>query len=246
MNSAWLGLRALLFYAGYAVSLVIHACISLLVGMFLPLRKRYRFILRWNQFALWWLKICCGVKVVVEGRENVPAGSFVVLSNHQSPWETLALYTMFVPICATLKRELLKIPFFGWALAMLKPIAIDRGKRTSARQTLLKQGKERLAMDISVLVFPEGTRVNPGEIRKFTTGGADLAINAGVPVLPVAHNAGHCWPARKLIKYPGTVRVRIGKPIHTAGREPRELTEHVERWVREQVAAMDLEASATP
>jgi 1-acyl-sn-glycerol-3-phosphate acyltransferase len=233
MNHLLLILRTLLFYAGYAGTLLIHAGLCVLLGWLLPLKTRYRVTVLWNHFAIWWLKLTCGVSYRISGIENIPREPFVLLSNHQSPWETLFLYDHFCPLCATLKRELLYIPFFGWALFMLDPIAIDRSKRTGARQILLREGRKRLQAGISVLVFPEGTRVAPGQERKYSTGGAELAITAGVPVLPVAHNAGCYWPAHRYLKTPGTVEVVIGAPLATAGREARELTEEVQAWTRQ-------------
>lgn len=226
-------LRTVIFYLGYAATLIVVASLSVLFSWALPVRARFRFATQWNRFAVWWVAVTCGVRYRVSGQENVPAGPFVVLSNHQSPWETLFLYYHFVPICAILKRELLWIPFFGWALAVLKPIAIDRSKGRSARQNMLTEGPKRLALGLSVLVFPEGTRVDVGQEKKFLTGGAELAITAGAMVLPVAHNAGICWPARRFAKRPGVIDVVIGKPIPTAGREARELTEEVQAWVRQ-------------
>lgn len=224
-------LRSLLFYAGYSLSLVVHATLSLLLGWMLPLQTRYRYVLLWNRFVLWWVAVCCGVRCHIEGREKIPAEPFVMLSNHQSPWETIFLYWEFLPLCAVLKVELLRIPFFGWALRLLKPIAIDRSKRRDARQSLLSQGRDRLQRGLSVLVFPEGTRGDPGQDRKYFTGGAELAIATGARVVPVAHNAGVFWPARKLVKTPGTITVIIGDPIDSTGREARELTEQVKVWI---------------
>ncbi len=226
-------LRSILFYLGYGPTLVIHASLCVLIGWALPLRPRYWFCTLWNRFAVWWLKITCGVHFRVTGIENIPAGPVVLLSNHQSPWETLFLYYYFVPICAILKRELLWIPFFGWALALLHPIAIDRSKGRSARNNLLTEGPKRLQWGLSVLVFPEGTRTEVGQDKKYLTGGADMAIKAEALVLPVAHNAGLCWPAHKFAKRPGVIDVVIGKPIPAAGREPRELTEEVQAWIKQ-------------
>src|SRR5688572_6049112 len=202
-----MALRSTLFYAGYAPTLVLHATACLLVSWALPLAARYSFATLWNHFVIWWLKITCGVHYRITGLENIPGGPVVLLSNHQSPWETIFLYRQFLPICAILKRELLWIPFFGWALALLNPIAIDRSKARSARNSLLVEGPKRLQRGLSVLVFPEGTRIEIGQQKKFLTGGAELAIAAGAIVLPVAHNAGSCWPARRFSKRPGIVDV---------------------------------------
>jgi len=222
--------RSLLFYLVYSLSLVPHASLCVLFGWMLPLKARYQWFLQWNRFVVWWVGVCCGVKYAVHGREKVPNEPFVLLSNHQSPWETLFLYYEFRPLCAVLKRELLRIPFFGWALWLLDPIAIDRSKRRGARDSLLAQGRKQISHGISILVFPVGTRGQPGQDRKFFTGGAELAIATGAKVVPVAHNAGLYWPSRKLVKTPGTITVIIGDPIDSTGREARELTEQVKVW----------------
>ena len=226
-------IRSLLFYLGSYGVLVPHALLCVLIGIFLPIKYRYPYFLVWNAWSIWWLKITCGVKYEVIGMENVPSVPFVILANHQSPWETLFLYWAFLPVCAILKRELLSIPFFGWGLRLLKPIAIDRSKKNKSLQQLLEQGKKNLDHGISVLVFPEGTRVAPGVKKKYSAGGAELAISAGKQIVPVAHNAGNCWPAHKVIMHSGTISVVIGKPIETAGRSAKEVTAEVEAWIRQ-------------
>jgi len=228
-------LRSSLFYLGYFTTLVPHATICVILGLFMPIGMRYRYFLVWNAFTIWWLKITCGVKYEVIGKENVPSDSFVLLANHQSPWETLFLYWEFLPICAILKKQLLNIPFFGWGLRLLRPIAIDRSKKSKSLQQLMKQGREHLDDGFSVLVFPEGTRVEPGVEKRYSGGGAELALTSGRKILPVAHNAGLCWPAHKFIKYPGTVKVIIGKPIDPAGRTTKEVTREVEAWIRQAI-----------
>ena len=227
--------RSLLFYLGQYCVLVPHAIICVMVGLFMPLRWRYRYFLSWNVFSLWWLRICCGVKCEVRGWENVPPAPFIILSNHQSPWETLYLYWVFLPVCAILKKELLNIPFFGWALRLLQPIAIDRSQKTRSLAQLMEQGKEKLDDGISVLVFPEGTRVEPGVEKKYSAGGAELAKTTGRMIVPIAHNAGLYWPAHKIIKHAGTIQMVIGKPIDPTGRDAREVTREVEAWVRQAI-----------
>ena len=230
-------IRSLLFYLGAFCTLVPHSFLCVLIGAFLPLKTRYRYFVLWNVFSVWWLRITCGVRFQVHGANNVPPAPFVLLSNHQSPWETLYLYYAFAPLCAILKRELLVVPFFGWGLRLLAPIAIDRNRKTRALQQLLEQGKARLDDGISVLVFPEGTRVHPGAEKKYSPGGAELAITAGKMIVPLAHDAGSRWPARTFVKRPGVITVVIGKPIAPQGRRTRELTAEVERWTREVLAA---------
>jgi 1-acyl-sn-glycerol-3-phosphate acyltransferase len=227
-------IRAAIFYTGYSVSLVLYATLCVLIGWLLPIHARYPFCLQWNKFAVWWLGLACGVRYRTTGSDNIPEGPFVLFANHQSPWETLYFTYLFQPICPILKQELLKIPFFGWGLALLKPIAIDRSKRRAARDQLLTQGRDRLDKGFSILIFPEGTRVDPGVEKKYSTGGAELAIAANVPVLPVAHNAGKFWPAHQFRKTPGYIDMVIGKPIDTSGRDARELTEQFRQWVASQ------------
>lgn len=226
-------IRSVIFYLGYYCVLVPHALFCIVTGVFFPVKTRYRYFILWNAFSLWWLKITCGVKYRVTGQDNVPPGPFVVVANHQSPWETLFLYWQFLPICAILKKELLNIPFFGWGLRLLRPIAIDRSKRNQALQQLLEQGRASLANGINVLVFPEGTRVAPGAIKKFSAGGAELAITAGTPIVPVAHNAGLFWPAHRFVKHAGIIDVVIGKPVDPAGRKARDVIQEVEAWIRQ-------------
>lgn len=232
MNTLIPGLRSTLFYAGYALSLIVYASLCTLLGWLFPLKQRYRVVVLWNRFAIWWLGVSCGVHFRIRGEENIPEAPYVMVSNHQSPWETIFLYYRFVPLCAILKIELLRIPFFGWALAILRPIAIDRSKRRDARKTLLEQGLQRLNEErISVLVFPESTRVAHGEFKNFSNGAAELAVAAGVKVVPVYHNAGLFWPARRFLKQAGTVDVVIAPAIDTAGREPRELTQQLQQLI---------------
>ncbi|MBN4075063.1 MAG: 1-acyl-sn-glycerol-3-phosphate acyltransferase [SAR86 cluster bacterium] len=226
-------IRSCFFYLGFFSSLIFFTLFCITIGHFLPLKKRYQYFLYWNKFVIRWLTLCCGVKVAISGQENIPKHPVIVLSNHQSPWETIFLYQLFSPISAILKKELLSIPFFGWSLALLKPIAIDRKRKLSARQAILQQGKETLDQDISILIFPEGTRVKPGQNKKYQTGGTVLAIEAGATILPVSHNAGYCWPSDTFIKYPGTIKVTIGRPIATTGRSARELTQEVESWIKQ-------------
>ena len=228
-------IRSLFFYLGYYGVLIPHSLICMVVGLFMPLKFRYRYFLLWNAFTVWWLRVTCGVKYRVTGRENVPPGPFVVMANHQSPWETLYLSWEFLPICAILKRELLNIPFFGWGLRLLDPIAIDRSKRTRSLAQLIQQGRAKLEDGFSVLVFPEGTRVEPGIEKRYSAGGTELARAGGKLILPSAHNAGQVWPAHRIIKHSGTIDVVIGKPIDPAGRNSREVTLEVERWIRQAI-----------
>lgn len=234
-----LSLRAGLFYLGYASSLLIWAALSLLVAPYMPYRARYIFVIKaWTVFVSYWLRICCGVRWKVIGLENIPEDPCVILAKHQSQWETFFLQTLFVPQCTIIKKELLGIPFFGWAFRLCEPIAIDRSNKRVALSSLMRQGRERLANGIWVLVFPEGTRVDPGEQKDYLKGGAALATDTGVPVLPVTHNAGLYWPADRFLKYPGTIQVVIGPVISTEGRALDDVLEQTHQWIDRETDAI--------
>lgn len=232
-----LKLRAVLFAAGFYPFTLLYAIPCVIIGPLLPFRARFIFFTGLNYVYIWWLRLICGVKTDVEGLHHLPKDQpYVALSNHQSEWETLYFQLVFRPVAVVLKRELLSIPFFGWALALLKPIALDRSKRREALKQLLRQGSERLQQGIPVLIFPQGTRVGVGEPGRFNKGGAMLAVKNGVPIVPVVHNAGHCWPGKSFVKYPGTVRLVIGEPIPTQGRSVDEVHTEVEAWLTEQMS----------
>lgn len=227
-------LRSLLFAICQAVSTLIFAPLGVLAGI-LPFQARYRFISLWNYFSLWCLDRICGLRYTVEGREHIPPGACVILCKHQSTWETYALPRIIPqPLVWVCKRELLWIPFFGWGLAMLRPIAIDRSAGRKALEQLVAQGIDRLKRGRSVVIFPEGTRVAPGEKRRYAIGGAMLAERSGYPVLPIAHNAGEFWPRKSFIKYPGTIRVVIGPVIASAGKNAAEINALAEAWIEEK------------
>lgn len=197
----------------------------------LPFRSRYYLISRWAAFHIWLVGTLCGVRYEVHGREHLPPGPAIVMAKHQSTWETFALPLIFPPQTWVIKRELMWVPLFGWALALLKPIAIDRGSKRAAMRQVVAQGRARLEAGIWVTVFPEGTRVAPGYRRRWGSGGALLAAHAGYPVVPVAHNAGHYWRRRGFIKRPGTIQVVIGPMIDARGRSADEILHRAETWV---------------
>lgn len=212
------------------LSVLIYAP-PMLLTFFLPFPLRYYLISRWAAFHIWLLRALCGIRYEVHGREGVPPGPAIIMAKHQSSWETLALAIIFPPQTWVLKRELMWIPLFGWGLALLRPIAINRGSRREAIQQVIAQGRERLSAGIWITVFPEGTRVAPRERRRWAAGGAVLAAETGYPVIPVAHNAGHFWPRRSFIKWPGTIQVVIGSPIESRGRSADEILRDAESWV---------------
>jgi 1-acyl-sn-glycerol-3-phosphate acyltransferase len=237
-------IRSLLFNAGLVVSTIITVPVCLLVYP-LPFKLRYFIVTRWTLFNLWWLKITCGLKHTVSGLENIPEGPAIIMSKHQSAWETLAIQILFPPQAWILKRELLWIPVYGWGLASMQPIAIDRGSAIKSFRQIVDQGRKRLADGIWVVVFPEGTRVAPGEKGKYLPGGGLLAEKSGCPVVPVAHNAGYFWPRNSFIKRSGTINLVIGPPIESRGKSASEITREVETWIEETVAKLPQNHSGT-
>jgi 1-acyl-sn-glycerol-3-phosphate acyltransferase len=230
-------LRSALFALALVLVTPPYAVVAML-SFPLPRMARYRLISGWSRMVIWLARALCGIRWKIEGRKNLPDEPAVILSQHQSAWETLAYQEIFPPQVLVLKRELLWIPFFGWGLALMSPIAIDRARGTAALREMARQGRERLAQGFWVVIFPEGTRVRPGEKRPYHHGGAWLAVNCGVPVVPVAHNAGKLWPRNAFLKRAGTVTVRVGPPISTRGREPKDVIAEVKSWIEGQQATL--------
>lgn len=224
-------LRALIYYLGITAAMLIFTPLSLLIYPF-PYSFRYRIVSQWARFSLWWLRITCGIRFQVQGREHIPAEPAIIMCKHQSAWETMAVQVIFsTPLVFIMKRELLWIPLFGWGLATTRPIAIDRKNGFRASKQIVSQGSERLQSGCSVVVFPEGTRTAPGESRKYLPGGGMLAEATQRPVVPVAHNAGLCWPKNSFAKKPGTIQVIIGPPIQTRGKTAKEITQAAAEWI---------------
>jgi len=200
----------------------------------LPRLLRYHIISGWSRLVVRLAQRILGIDWRVEGHENLPTRPAVILAKHQSAWETLAFQLIFPPQVHVLKRELLWIPFFGWGLALMSPIAIDRSRGVKALRNVARRGSERLEQGFWVVVFPEGTRVAPGERRAYQLGGAWLAAASGAPVVPVAHNAGLFWPRNAFLKRAGTVTIRIGPSIDPANRKPHEINALAEAWIENQ------------
>lgn len=223
-------LRATLFYLGLALITIIYLPITQLLWPF-PIAFRFRIISKWSVFNLWWLRVTCNLTYVVEGRENVPAGPGIILCKHQSAWETMALQLVFPPQVWVLKRELLWIPIYGWCLAAMQPIAIDRQSGIKAMRQVSAAGLQRLKEGLWIVIFPEGTRVAPGVKGKYQPGGGLLAEQLRCPVVPVAHNAGYFWPRNSFRKWPGTIRLVIGPAIDSKGQSAREIMSLAENWI---------------
>lgn len=227
-------IRIFLFYLLLGTSSLLWCTLSFFIAPFLSFRGRYRFInVYWCRFALLLARVFLGIDVKVTGAENIPAQPCVIISNHQSTWETFFLSAHFQPLSQVLKRELLYVPFFGWAMAMLRPIAIDRDNPKEALRQVASKGDKLLKENVWVLIFPEGTRVPYGQVGKFSRSGSALAVNADMPVLPIAHNAGKFWPKEGWGKRAGTIDLVIGAPMYAQGSGPRaiaELNDRVAAW----------------
>jgi 1-acyl-sn-glycerol-3-phosphate acyltransferase len=227
-------LRSILFNVGV---LIITPLFSILAIMLFPLPAvlHSRIVSSWAYVVIFWLKLTCGLSYRVIGKENIPNHSCVLLAKHQSAWETIAFQTIFPPQIWVMKRSLLLIPFLGWAFAALKAIAIDRSAGREALKQLVSQGKDRLARGLWVVIFPEGTRITPGQKGKYHIGGAWLASHTQATVVPVAHNAGEFWRKNSLIKTPGVITVSIGKPIDATDLKPDALNQRVEDWIESEM-----------
>lgn len=232
MCIAWL--RSAAFMLVMWLVTPIYAVIALLTFP-LPPVTRYLIISGWARSMLWWLRLTCSISHRVIGAENIPATPHIILSKHQSAWETLAFQKIFPPQVWVLKRELLWIPFFGWGLAMTSPVAINRSAGREALKQMVDQGKNRLKKGFWVVIFPEGTRTAPGSKGKYHIGGAWLAVHTKTAVIPVAHNAGEFWGKNSFLKKPGIITVSIGKPIPSASLKPDELNQKVEVWIETEM-----------
>lgn len=231
-------IRSLIFFGAQLIWVPIYATLMLFTFPLRPL-TRYRLISGLAHSMMWLLRVICNIRMEVRGAENIPSEPCIVLCKHQSAWETFALQVVFPPQVWVLKRELLWLPFFGWGLALTSPIAINRSDGKGAMKQLLKQGKERLADGFCVVIFPEGTRIPYGQRGKYKIGGALLAASSGVPVVPVAHNAGRLWGRNAFSKHPGLITMSIGKPIATQGRKADEINAEVEAWIESEIQRLD-------
>jgi 1-acyl-sn-glycerol-3-phosphate acyltransferase len=240
-NLFLLGLRSVVFFIFQVTTLFIFAPLVLLSFPF-SYSVRYAIASTWAKLVIKGLKTICKLDFKVTGAENIK-GNGIIFCKHQSAWETFALQVMFPQQCWVLKKELLWIPLFGWALALTQPIAINRSKKSQSFKQIIEQGTDRLTSGRWVVIFPEGTRTAPGEKKKYMIGGALLAEKSGYPVIPVAHNAGEFWKRNAFIKYPGTIQVRIGEMVDSKTLSARELNQTMQNWIEGQ---MDLISNKTP
>ncbi len=236
-------LRSCLFALFQIVITPLFALVSLLTFP-LSRRTRYRIITTWSRLITGAASSICGVRYRVIGAQNIPREPCIILCKHQSAWETLALQTIFPPQVWVMKRELLWIPFFGWGLAMLSPIAIKRSSGSQALRQMAEQGRERLDAGFFIVIFPEGTRIAPGERGTYHPGGAWLTVKTGALALPVAHNAGECWRKNAFTKRPGLITVSIGEPLSPVGLTAAQLNRRVEDWIEAEMPKLNGYANA--
>ena len=199
----------------------------------MSLNNRLRFFAFWPRFANWFLYVTCKIRLVVEGEENIPTEPCVIVSNHQGQWETFSMQYLFHPLCTLLKRELLYIPLWGWAMKLLNPIAINRSKPKEAIVQTLDEGSKRLKSGLYVLLFPEGTRVAAGRVGNYARSSFELAKRNNVKVLPICHNSGDCWPAHKFLKNSGTIKLSIGQPFNVV--DSKLSAEKIRTWTEEKL-----------
>ncbi len=229
---------ALLFLGIFITATIVG--ILLILGMLTTFKIRWKIGYIWCAIIGWMTKVFCGLTYEIEGLENInPQQPAILLSNHQSAWETLALRYILPPHSVVIKRELLFLPIWGWSLLTLKSIVIDRKNQRASLRVLLKKGAEYLNQGLSVLIFPEGTRAPAREVLKFNIGGAILAQKTGFPIIPIAHNAGDYWPRYSFFKYPGVIKVKIGPMIETKGRKAADINAEAESWITQTMKAMD-------
>ncbi len=227
----FLGIRSTLFWIFFLPVLIILAALLSLI-FFMPMAVRMGVVRIWIEYSLFCLKLFCGLGYVVEGAENIPNDDgFIVMSKHSSTWETIAIQRFFRPMIWVVKRELTWIPFFGWALKSMDAIALNRGTGRKAINQLVRESKIHMDAGRILMLFPEGTRVPPMQSKPFKIGGAIVSEQTGYPVLPISHNAGEYWPRHSWIKWPGTIRFVIGKPIEPNGRAADEIIAEVAQWI---------------
>lgn len=235
------GIRSALYMLFLIVTVIPYA-FACLIWSPLPLKWRYRLTMGWPRLAVWGARIIVGIRWEIKGAENFPDGPAIILSKHQSAWETLFL-PAYLPrqACFVYKKELHRVPFFGWGLALLKMIPIDRAKGRDAFEQVVKVGKLRLQEGRWPVLFPEGTRVAPGKTGRYKSGGAILATRTGAPVIPVALNTGECWPRNAFIKKPGLITVSIGPAIDSAGLDADTLNQKVQDWIESEMRVLNPE-----
>ena len=239
-------IRSVLHMAWLLITVVPWGLTLVVISLWVQRTPLWWFAVNWFRLVVWGTRVILGIQVRVSGLENLPQGSgspAVLLSKHQSAFETMLLPTLMPrPLAFVFKRELLRLPFFGWSMGRLDMIHIDRASRAIALKQVIAQGQRLLAQGVWIILFPEGTRIPRGAAGTYQTAGTRLAVQAGAPVIPIAVSSGKCWPRKGFIKHAGIVDVVIGKPIASVGREPKELMREVQNWIETEMRRIDPEA----
>jgi len=249
MSQTFAAIRSLIYILFLVVTVIPYAVAVLLASIVIRGSRLYWFTIGWLRLSIWGARVICGVRHRMHGEENLRyadrCGPLIVLPKHQSTWETFAFTTLMPhPLCYVFKRELLYIPFFGWAMARLDMIHIDRSRRTEAWNRVAEQGREHMANGNWVIMFPEGTRTPRGSQGTYKIGGTRLAVATGASVLPVAVTSARCWPRKSFLLRPGTIDVSIGPMIPSEGRTADDLMREVEAWIETEMRRLDPEAYA--
>ena len=236
-------LRSAIYVLWLAATVVVWALLVVLVSIFVRGHRLYWFTMVWLRMAIWGARVICGVRHRIQGWENLPDSKIILCPKHQSTWETFAFPTLMPhPLCYVFKRELLLIPFFGWAIGRLDMIHIDRSRRTEAWAKVASQGRRFMAQGNWVIMFPEGTRTRRGADAAYKAGAARLAVVTDTPIVPIAVTSGRCWPRRSFLLHPGVIDVSIGPPIKPHGRDPETLTREVQTWIEAEMHRLDADA----
>ncbi len=248
MKIVLVALRSALFFLFMTVTVMPWALFVLVISLFASSTTIYWACANWLRTAMWGCRVICGVQPRVQGMDNVPNaadehGAVLLASKHQSTWETFAYPALMPhPLAYVFKRELLYVPFFGWAMSRMDMIHIDRSKRTEAWNKVARQGQRLFAKGVWVIMFPEGTRIARGQQGQYKNGASRLAVSTGVPIVPIAVTSARCWPRKSFLIRPGVVDVSIGKPIATVGREPDEVMREVQTWIETEMRRLDPQA----
>jgi 1-acyl-sn-glycerol-3-phosphate acyltransferase len=236
-------LRSVIYLLWQIVTVVPYAIAVLVASIFVRGDPLYWICVQWLRVVVWGAKVFCGIQTRVQGMEHVPDSPIILCPKHQSAWETLAFPTLMPhPLCYVFKRELLWVPFFGWAIGRLDMIHIDRSKRNLAWSKVAEQGKRFMEHGNWVIMFPEGTRIPRGQQGVYKSGASRLAVATNTPILPIAVASARCWPKNSFVKYPGVVDVSIGPPIPVNGRDADELMREVEKWIEAEMRRIDPQA----
>jgi 1-acyl-sn-glycerol-3-phosphate acyltransferase len=243
MTNAIAAIRSAIFVVYMVVTVIPWAVLCLVVSIFVRGERLYWFVIVWLRMAIWGARAICGVRSRVHGFDHLPGTPVILLPKHQSTWETFAFPTLMPrPLCYVFKRELLFVPFFGWTMARMDLIHIDRSKRAEAWAKVAEQGRRYMSQGNWVIMFPEGTRTPRGSQGTYKHGGTRLAVETGRPVVPIAVTSARCWPRKSFLLRPGVIDISIGTPIDSTGRAADELMREVERWIEAEMRRLDPEA----